>query len=643
MKRIIKNTAGLAFALPAFIGTAKAQVEVLSPPQIAAYEEQLPAARNTAVPANFKTYLQRLQPNQTSPREIANAVRVANDMKSSPLPASAFFGHYVVPAMSPLMRLPDAYPTDGQFTGEVRVALAQDQYETASFQMYAFKDLARVNLKVSALQSEDGSTLAPENVDLKVVKVWYQNGNAWLSYFADPGLKLVPELLLHDENLIRVDTQKQANYARIRDAKDTREVWISAPQKIDVGFDPYQDGFADAKTLQPVSLQAGQFKQFVLSVHATVNTKPGVYRGNIAVTAEGRQPAFIPVAVRVLPFVLPLPKTNYDLNKDFVVSLYSVWPTLGLDSKAFLPTLKNMRAHNLLHVGPSVSYDATGSARANSWPAPEQAAKQVWLTKEAGFLTKPIMDAGGLPWVSHDFDGLMQMKRVTQKYRDFYQKNFGHTDVVVRQGDENGAAWLVDERAIWRVVHQQGLKSGLATKTANSFPTSAYAMDWRPLATTPGDAATANQWAQIGNGYTGFYANQHNGSENPAFVRRQHGLLGYLSNFDMVDNYQFAYGPWNDRAWPLYKPMVLAYPISDGLVDTLAWEGFRAGIDDIRYATKLRQLANVAIASGDLDRVEAGRKVRQWLAMMDGSTADLNTVRLEMIEKIEELAGLEGR
>jgi hypothetical protein len=44
-----------------------------------------------------------------------------------------------------------------------------------------------------------------------------------------------------------------------------------------------------------------------------------------------------------------------------------------------------------------------------------------------------------------------------------------------------------------------------------------------------------------------------------------------------------------------------------------------------------------------LDRVEAGRKVRQWLAMMDGSTADLNTVRLEMIEKIEELAGLEGR
>jgi hypothetical protein len=105
----------------------------------------------------------------------------------------------------------------------------------------------------------------------------------------------------------------------------------------------------------------------------------------------------------------------------------------------------------------------------------------------------------------------------------------------------------------------------------------------------------------------------------------------------MVDNYQFAYGPWNDRAWDLYKPMVLAYPISDGLVDTLQWDGFRAGIDDIRYATKLRQLANEAIDSGDLDRVEAGRKVRQWFAMMDGSSVDVNAVRVEMIEKIENL------
>lgn len=639
MKHITKSTFAVALALLSSASLARAQVEVLSPEQIASYKEQLPTLASANVPTALKAYLENAQ-SSANAKTIANAVRVADDLRKSTFDAADFLTHYTVPTSSPVMRLPNAFPSDGHLGDKVGIILAQDQYEDGSFELFSFEDKKEVNLKLSPLVSTDKSTFPAENLDLRVVKVWYQNGNAFISYFADPGLKLVPELLLHDENLIRVDTQKEANYARIKAAKGNKEVWISAPQKIDVGFNPYQDGFADAKTLQPVALNAGQFKQFVVTAHATKNTKPGLYQGNIEVSAAGEKPYLIPVAIKVLSYELPQPKTNYDINKDFLVSLYSVWPTLDLDSKAILPTLKNMRAHNLLNVGPGIGYDANGSYRLNSFTPPDEAAKQIALMKEAGFSTKAILAGGNLRWTDKDFDGLMQTKRIAKKYRNFYQKYFGHTDVVINQGDERGAAWLVDQRVIWRVLHQEGLKSGLATNTKNSFPTSAYTMDWRPLATTPGDAETANKWAQIGSGYTGFYANQHNGSENPAFVRRQHGLLGYLSNFDMVDNYQFAYGPWNDREWETYKPMVLAYPISDGLVDTLEWQGFRAGIDDIRYATKLRQLANAAIASDNLDRQEAGFKVRQWFAMMDANNADLNQVRMEMIEKIEELRGM---
>ena len=103
----------------------------------------------------------------------------------------------------------------------------------------------------------------------------------------------------------------------------------------------------------------------------------------------------------------------------------------------------------------------------------------------------------------------------------------------------------------------------------------------------------------------------------------------------------FAYGPWNDQDTFLYKPMVLAYPISNGLVDTLAWEGFREGIDDMRYATRMLQLAHAAAASNDLDRIYAGRKVLMWLSLMDGDKADLDQVRLEMINWILELTKLE--
>ena len=90
-------------------------------------------------------------------------------------------------------------------------------------------------------------------------------------------------------------------------------------------------------------------------------------------------------------------------------------------------------------------------------------------------------------------------------------------------------------------------------------------MDLHPTAGSPSQMDHAQPWARVGHGYVGFYASQHNGAENPEFVRRQHGLLGYLNDFDMVDNYEFAYGPWNDLSYDLYKPMVLAYPTGDGL------------------------------------------------------------------------------
>lgn len=625
-------------ALTAVAGVAPAQVETLSPDQLAEYQRRLPEVIQSTGAAPFKTYLQDLQrrqggagtPEQKAAlaADVANAVRVADDARAKP--AGTYFSYYAVPPMSPLMRLPGAYPIDGRYAGDVAIVAAQDEYEPASFVVYPYADAGKVELAVSDLKSADGSVFSKENLDLKVVKVWYQNGNGWYSYFSDIGLKLVPELLLNDENLIQVDTQQQANYARVKD----RQVWISAPRKLDVAFDAYQDGFADAKTLQPVAFQAGQFKQFFLTAHVPADAKPGLYRGNIQVTTAGQQPTQIPVALRVLPFALPLPKANYDVNKDFIVTLMGAWPRVDANNKAFMPTLRDLRRHNLLHLGPNVGPTTP----------PAVAEANVKAMKEAGFQTKPIIN-GNLPWVGqHDgtpltFDELMTIKRSAVAWREFYLKHFGHTDAFVGLGDEQGAAWVVKTRPAWRIANEQGLKTALAGHH-HIFEKGGYMLDLHPAAGSPADKEKAEPWRAVGHGYVGFYASQHNGAENPAFVRRQHGLLGYLSDFDMVDNYEFAYGPWNDRAYDLYKPMVLAYPTSEGLVDTLAWEGFREGIDDIRYATKLRQLAEEAIASGNLDRVYAGRQVRQWFALMDGTRVDLNTVRLEMIERIERLTQL---
>jgi hypothetical protein len=78
-------------------------------------------------------------------------------------------------------------------------------------------------------------------------------------------------------------------------------------------------------------------------------------------------------------------------------------------------------------------------------------------------------------------------------------------------------------------------------------------------------------------------------------------------------------------------------------VDTLHWEGFREGIGDIRYATKLRQLADEAIAAGGAKARYTGKKALQYLALVDEHSADLNTVRFELIRHILDLLDvLEG-
>jgi hypothetical protein len=583
-------------------------------------------------------------------QDAANAARVAADLRSNTTAAAAV-AWYAVPALSDVQRLPDTFPWDGRAGGEVRLLAARNEFEPASFVLFPFADQAEVTLTPTALQGPDGASFPAASLALKVVKVWYQNGNGWFSYFADPGLKLVPELLLNDESLIKVDTAARANYARLDEPAGSRYVWISPPRRIDSSYDehsykefqtfrPLAIPFADAAALRPVALQAGRFKQFWLTARVPKDAKPGLYKGRIAVTAAGKKLAEIPLALRILPFELPEPKTYADLNREFLVTLYSC-PSVSslmeanganeaLAEKQLLAMMKNMRDHNLMH--PMMRT-----------PRGEPAKRHLELMKEAGLKTRPIVGNFAAHLANSGtlgFDQLMRAKQDAEGWRAFFLKNLGHTDVFLQSGDEPGAAWVALMRPAWKLYHENGLKIFTAGH-GGMFVTGGYVYDMHPCAAFPEEAETAKPWNDVGRAYIGFYAGQHNGSENPAFVRRQHGLLGYLSGFSMVCNYEFALGPWNDLAYDLYKPMVVAYATHDGLADTLAWEGFREGIDDIRYATKLLQLAQQAIDSGNLDRSDTGRKVRQWFALLDGQGADLNAVRAEMIEQIMTLSAMQ--
>ncbi|MDX9867583.1 MAG: hypothetical protein RBT78_06625 [Kiritimatiellia bacterium] len=644
-KRIRK--AGL-MALAGWTLAVAAQTETWSERQIAAWEARLPVLAGAAEGA-MASHLNALRRPGAPSRAVVHAVRVAEALAPHPAAArQAAAVWYAVPALSDRIRLPDTYPSDGSVLGEIRITAAGDEYEPASFVVYPFRDLGKTRFAVSALKNARGQTVAAEQLDLKVVKVWYQNRNGWFSYFSDTGLDLLPELLLHDEDLVKVDTVARANYARLRKPEGEIHQWISPPKVIDSSFDgdyrrytsfrPMSEpSFRDAETLQPVALPAGAFKQFWLTARVNAGTPAGLYRGTITATAaDGQVIATIPVALNVLPFELPQPKAYFDPERDFLVTLYNyvnfeiLMDDNGMDralaEKQFLAILRNMARHNMTiykmrdDIGPDVR-------------------RILELMKEAGMRTDPLIGcrliAGG-----PSYDGVRKTRRAARERVRFFEETVGHTNVFLQSGDEPGASWIVKMRPDWKVYHEAGLRFFTAGH-GSLYHKAGYLYDMHPAAGFPEEQEHTRKWNEIGHAYVGWYAGQHVGSENPAYARRQNGLAAYFANFSMIMNYAFSVGPWNDLAKDTYKPMVYAYATRDGLVDTLAWEGFREGVDDIRYATLLQRLARRAAASPQVSAVYAGRKALQYLASFDGLSADLNAARAEMIARILELQALE--
>ena len=553
------------------------------------------------------------------------ADRVAADFKDVKHPAA--FVHYDVPPMSSLQRLPDIYPEDGVAGGTVRIVAAKDEYEPGSFLVYPLRDLGKAQLSLTPFRTADGKVFPAADLDLKVVKVWYQNGNAWYSYFGDTGTKLVPELLLHDENLIRVDEAKKANYARLTPpGGKASEWWLNPPRQMNRvfwdtyrgggTFKPMKPGFDDAKTLQPVALPKGAFKNFFLTAHVRSETPAGLYKGAVKVGGHGE----IPVTIRVLDFTLPKPKTYFDDNLDFYVCSYTYnclamimeenGGDIELAKKQFKATMEDLVAHNQdmnwLRWG-------FGGESLTYWK----------IMKEAGVRTD--VGVGGVP-AANTPEGARRNAEAADRI-------YGHHNFYIAYGDEPPPRFLVARRKIFKINHDAGFKFILAGKD-QVFRKTGYLYDWHNMAASPENGDTPALWNQLGSSpHVAWYAAQHVGVENPEFNRRQNGLAPYLAGYSALCNYAHHYGSFNDDSTG-YKPMVFAYGCYSGVIDTLQWEGFREGVDDIRYATALVKLAREAAMSPKTELRYAGNKALQYMASIQRETDGLDACRAEMIRHI---------
>ena len=141
---------------------------------------------------------------------------------------------------------------------------SRNEFESGSFIINAQKDLSGITIGVPNLYSAQGNSIPADAINVRTVKVWYQAGDDDPNMWFDSQKKyLVPELLLKDDSLVKVDYETKTNYLRVTINGIQQYVDISDP----AGKFPGNAQIHDAQSLQPFSLKANENKQIWLTVH----------------------------------------------------------------------------------------------------------------------------------------------------------------------------------------------------------------------------------------------------------------------------------------------------------------------------------------------------------------------------------------
>jgi len=539
---------------------------------------------------------------------------------------------YVVRPISDLMILPDDKYVPGRAARALSLTAARGEYEPASFVVSAMSAIDSLTLTVSDLRS-DGATIPADRVDVKAVKCWYQAGTAWVTNRQDKSRSvLIPELLLNDDTLIKVDDEKKGNYIKLRFPEGERYEWISDPTDIKRSKSMPVDKFPvkDSPVLLPVNIPAGKNKQFWLTVHAPMDAKPGTYTGTIALNTPKAALGDLSLTVTVLPFELlpPYYTSSMDYHGRLNLKGKGTISSWSKSRKQFRSELANMVAHGLRNCQHySIRKEILGEVL--------KIRAEVGMDNRTLYLKKTIpignpMDSKALETIKRDVRDIIE-----------FTTGYGTEAVYFYGMDEQRGDVLRSQRPAWTAVREAGGKIFVAGYSEN-VDTMGDVQDMHVRAGRPNKEEVA-KWHALGHKIF-CYANPQVGVENPVVYRRNYGLLLWQYDYDgaSTNAYQHTFGmTWNDFDHVVYRAHTIAYPTVDGVVDTIAWEGYREGVDDVRYVTTLQNAIEEARKSKDRARNRSADAAQVFLrglkARQSLEAGDLDSLRREIVAHILEL------
>ena len=564
--------------------------------------------------------------------EIAEIKSLITALKNGKLNNKRFLLR-TVKAISDDPILPNSSFRRGVFGSALNITLTPGEYQSGSFVVTAEENINEFNVTGSPLISKDGNEISTDSIDVKVVKAWYQDrgkgfqtpppAHGYNPVRASGEMVLVPELLLYDDSLIRVDMGKKANYLKLGGPMSSRYVSINGnvarPEKTKNEFP-----VLDAKVLQPLNIPQGINKQFWVTINVPKNTKPGLYKGNLDFSIQGEKCGVMTLNIRVLPFKLA--------ESRYYVSIYYYAPCkvyYGKDRmRQFGKEMEDLKAHSVKDV--MFQFNILKSREAFD------------ILQELGMNRETIFYRG---WKPEKEKSIEAVKNNARKHVSALRK-LGFKNIYFYGIDEARGDRLTSQREAWKAVHEAGGKIYVAGYTGEkgNFALMGDLLDLFVCAGYP-NKKEAQRWHQ--NGYKIVsYANPQSGVEAPDTYRRNYGFLVWQNDFDGMMTYIYHWGKaqnwgkidgktrylpnvWHDeRKDNKYKQHNMVYPTADGVIETVQWAGYREAADDLRYISTLLDTLDKYKASTDVKVKRSISKAKQYLSKI--KKQDVNRCKLDM-------------
>jgi hypothetical protein len=470
-----------------------------------------------------------------------------------------------------------------------QITATPGEYEPVSITYISAKPFKEVKVVTSDLISPN-AIIEESSIDVRVVKRWYQSGNAWQSIRQDKSNRvLIPELLLKNEALVKVDYEKQVNYILLHslEKNDYKNISSDNVQLGGVKTSIADFPISDSLELQPIDFTANENKQLWLTVLVPKQIAAGEYSGTVKlISSSGSTLSEVSIGVTVLPFKLSQSVLEYSLyyrgKLDGVGSISSE----EKNKYQMLAEYNDMLAHGVTN--PTVYQP----------PNIQKLTQVLDIRKDAGVSANNLYYLGITSGNFNDSSDLEKRYEQITGIRDLAQ-GYDLGQIYLYGIDEADISQIPGQYPVWDKFADLGARVFVAAWRTDREQYFENRVDMLVNGATPNASDNQNYRKKGTKVY--LYNRPQVGVENPAVYRINYGINAWRYNFDGVMNYAYQHSMgdiWNDFDHPEFRDHVFAYPTVDGVVPTIAWEGFREAIDDVRYLSTLLEFAS---QSGSVD------------------------------------------